>query len=534
MLTGFLLGISARAETNPEPYDRVIIIAVDGAGTAFRKADTPNFDRVFGNGCITYEARATVPTKSAPGWGAMFYGVQGSVHGITNSEAEAFHKYNELYPSIFKLTKEAFPKAKVAAFSNWHAIGWGLIEWDCGVTVYPEKIMVPTKEQMVKRLFAYLDKRSPKMLFVYYGDLDTALHDYGYESKEYMEELTVMDEQIGMLYDEFQRRGLLDNTLILFLTDHGGKGTSHGKDSDDEIRCTFAAAGPRLETDGIIEDMELQDVAAIVLYALGIEQPEIQTARIPKGIFPGVGGGKRKQFDLREKLNYYGSGATDSTEGTEAFSMPDALSEKLVYFQPFESPPKGLSGERQLVPGLFGNALEMKTSYLKTGVKSSTKWKGMTICFWFKDNGEEGDPVFVTDKNWEKGEYKGFAIAKKGDRIQVNIGCGTKYRKEILWNLPEGYKGKWIHCLAVFDQASKEVRLYCDFEYVGKASLLPPKRSGWVTGNVIVAGQDKTGKYRYNMNAEMDDLMIFNQALTEEEIGEIKDAYDPFFRDGEQ
>ena len=52
------------AEKNPAPYDRVIIIAVDGAGASLQEGSTPNFDRIFADGCVTYDARATVPTMS--------------------------------------------------------------------------------------------------------------------------------------------------------------------------------------------------------------------------------------------------------------------------------------------------------------------------------------------------------------------------------------------------------------------------------------------------------------------------------------
>ena len=201
----------------------------------------------------------------------------------------------------------------------------------------------------------------------------------------------------------------------------------------------------------------------------------------------------------------------------------------MVYYQHFDETVKGLSGEKQLSSGLIGNALNLRNSYLKTGLKNSNKWKGMSIGFWFKDEGEDGDPVFAADKNWMNGKYKGFAIAKKGDSIQINIGCGNKFRKDIIWKLPDGYKGKWTHCLAVFDQASKEISLYFNFRCVAKAAALPDKHSGWASGKGIIFGQDTTGKYRYRMNADMDELMVFNQALSPEEVEEIRDIYEPLF-----
>ena len=529
MLFLLLFPFAALAEGNSSPYERVIIFGMDGAGTMIRQGNTPNFDRIFISGSITYEALASVPTLSAQGWGSAFYGVPGPVHGETNNYAMNVHKFNVLYPSIFRLTREAYPKAKTASFANWPAINWGLIERDCGVFMFPEDRKEPAKEAIVRHVLAYLKKNDPKLLFVYFVDVDDALHLYGYGSDEYFEAMEETDKQIGVVYDALAQNGMLENTLVLFVTDHGGNNEkNHGGSSDQERKVTFAAAGPGVEEHGIIEDMELQDVAAVVLYALGIEQPEIQTGRIPKGIFPGIGGGKRKQtVDLSGTMDHYGNGV--SAAELPELTLPKPLTEKLVYYQSFDGPVKGLSGEKLLSGGLLGNALNLRNSYLKTGLKNSRKWKGMTIGFWFRDDGEDGDPVFAADKNWMSGKNKGFVIAMKGDSIQINIGCGTKFRKDIIWQLPDGYRGKWIHRLAVFDQETKEISLYFNFRCAATAAALPEKHSDWASGKEIILGQDTTGKYQYRMNADMDELMVFNEALTPEEIGEIRDMYEPLF-----
>ena len=519
----------AGAEVNPQPYDRVIIFGLDGAGAKIQEGKTPNFDRIFGDGAITYEARAPLPTVSAPGWGAMLYGVSGIVNGMDNDFAGKFHKSNKLYDSIFKLTKEAYPDAKAASFANWWDLNWGLIERDCGIYLYPDKQIEPLKEDITKKVIDWLEKNDPKLLFVYYGELDEVLHSKGFGSKEYMEEMTKEDEQIGLVYDELQKRGLLENTLILFVTDHGGDKKSHGGGTDGETKITFAAAGPRVEKQGTVEDMEIQDVAAIVLYALGIEQPENQTGRVPKGIFPGVGGSERKASLLTERYSHF-SGIRSAETGWE-LTIPVSMASKVVYYEDFDGEVKGLNGKKELAAGLTGKGLNMRNSFLKTDIKQNAKWPGMSIGFWFRDEGYSssgGDAVFVTDKKWTKGQFKGFMIALFDDAIQVNIGSGQAYRKDLFWNLPPDYRGKWVHCLTVFDQKTQTVRLYCDFVLVAEADMIPNKASNWVPAKEIFVGQDTSGKYSCWMNAEMDDLIIFNEALTPEEIEQIRVGYEPY------
>ena len=515
-----------RAEAKTAPYERVIIFALDGVGTSIEKTDTPNFDRIFSDGCITYNARATVPSVSAPGWGAMLYGVRGEVHGTDNPTAEYYHKSNELYPSVFKLVKDAYPKARTAVFANWHAIPWGLIEWNYnGVDRYPTKQITPTMAQVYKQLDNYLSKRKPKLLMIYSQDADIALHAFGYETKEFTEALKTADAEMGEVYDKLEKKGLLKNALVLFTTDHGGVGTSHGGGSEEEIRCTFAAAGPGVEKHGQIEDMELQDVAAVILYALGVEQPETMTARVPRGIFPGVGGGDRKQSRIPEAMKRYGK----PPSGTEApaLNFSEPLADKLVYYEGFDGDEvKGLNDPAGITEGYFGKGLKLKGSYVETGIKDEAKWPGLTIGFWFNDTeASEGDPVFIADKDWKSGRNKGFVIAKDGDRILINIGNGNKFRKDMTWILPKGYKNKWVHCLVTFDQRSQTAGLYCDFEYVGSAELLPTKHSFWTSRMNMIIGQDTTKKYSAQMDAKVDEVMIFREALTEEEIMELQARY---------
>ena len=546
---GFAAVSSAEPERIAEPYDRVIIFGMDDVGGLPETVSMPNFRRIFAGGRITYTAQSTV-TISAPGWGAMFYGVDAMDHATANIDAEARHKSNELYTSFFKVVKDAYPEEKVASFANWTAINWGLIDWDCGVDIVPGGSRGISTDEMETKLLEYLETEKPKLLFVYYDEPDAAVHRFGWASKEHLDTIEAIDAKIGRLYDELGKKGLLENALVIFATDHGAQGIKHGGNSPAERNCTFAVTGPRLETEGAVGEMDLQDVAAVVLYALDVEKPESMTARVPAGIFPGVGGETRKQSPVPELVDRYGKYGGAAVPQAQ---LSRELQDKLVYYQNFDGEKvRGLAGKRELAEGPVGKALILDRSYLKTNVKSSTKWSGMTVGFWFRDESSKAadrkstDAVFVTDKNWKKGANKGFAIAKLNqpvgkdypypfeDRIQINVGDGKKFRKDILWALPKGYERKWIHCLAVFDPETREVRLYIDFALAGKAQMLPERHRDWVTGKGIMAGQDVTGKYSDWGEGRMDELMIFSQALTEEDVAALRDAYDRAFAAAEQ
>lgn len=287
-----LLVCAAGAEgQETAPYARVIWIGVDGVGNFFQRTETPNFDRIFGEGKITWNARAPEPTISAPGWCSMFYGVDSAVHGITNETAETRPFDREDLQSVFRQTLDRYPGEAVGVFATWYAIGYGMVDGrpeDTGLTRYPAGHASAQPEETLEAAVGWIREQEDfRLLFFYLDDTDIAGHAYGYGSPAYLAEITRADGMIGTLYDALAKRGLLENALIILSTDHGGtpEGT-HGGGTDVETRCVFAARGAGLApAEERIGYMELKDIAAIVRHALGLERPAFSDAEIPEGLF---------------------------------------------------------------------------------------------------------------------------------------------------------------------------------------------------------------------------------------------------------
>ena len=56
-------------------HSHIIVVGIDGAGSFIKDADTPNFDRIFANGAVTYNALSSNPAISAECWGSILLGV---------------------------------------------------------------------------------------------------------------------------------------------------------------------------------------------------------------------------------------------------------------------------------------------------------------------------------------------------------------------------------------------------------------------------------------------------------------------------
>lgn len=98
--------------------------------------------------------------------------------------------------------------------------------------------------------------------------------------------LAYLDREIGRLFDELDRRGVLDETLVILTSDHGEELGEHGLVGhgrslyDQETRVPLLMFLPRGARGGetVAEAVSLRDVPATVLDVLGLESSD----------FPGV------------------------------------------------------------------------------------------------------------------------------------------------------------------------------------------------------------------------------------------------------
>jgi len=270
-------------------YDYVFIIGVDAAGGFFDRCDTPNFDRIFNGSTYTGEGISEAITISAENWGAILTGVACDVHGFTNDYIAANQRGSDsLNGTIYRYAKEKLPDADFVSFCNWAAISNGIIENDLGVNNIHYSSDAEVTDAFVKYFKA---GNKPAITFVQLDEVDGAAHKYGGQSEKFFKALEKADTYIGKMYDAVCDAGLMRNGLFIVVSDHGVvKGGGHGdaspeETSEDEKAVTIAVAGKTVMKNGDISGTRNRDVAAIALYALGIDIPEHMTATVPDNLF---------------------------------------------------------------------------------------------------------------------------------------------------------------------------------------------------------------------------------------------------------
>ena len=257
---------------------RAFIIGLDGAlGRSVREAHTPNIDALFSDGVVTYSAQTVLPSASFEAWGAMFHGVGPEKHKLGGSNP---CPEDTPWPSFMKVMRQERPDAKSAAFSSWEPINSQIIEQSCGC----HSVSKPDPE-LVADAAGFIRSTPPDLFFMQLDDIDGAGHSYGYDTNPYLEQITKTDKLVGLIVDAIKDAGIFKESLIILLSDHGGKDKSHGDDHPDCMTIFWACRGPGIVQGGAVGEMNIMDTAPVVADALGLTCPTGWDARLPAGIF---------------------------------------------------------------------------------------------------------------------------------------------------------------------------------------------------------------------------------------------------------
>lgn len=507
-------------------YKHVIIIGVDGAGAFFNTTETPNIDEIFKNGAVTYDAVTENPSISAQCWGSLLHGVKCNYHGLTNAiVANTPYPTDSQFPSFFKVVRENDADARLGSFTHWNPINIGIVE-DC---IDVHKVGGISDAEITTAVCDYVKKELPKLVFVQFDDVDAAGHASGYGNEAHLQKITEIDGHIAKIYDAYKSSGILDDTLFIVTADHGGNGNSHGGTTDAETKIMFAAAGKTVKS-GIISDMEIRDTASIVLHAFGYTQPETWTSRVPSGLFDGVTAGERPVYVNKDSDRYHESVPTPE-KGDDGY-ISNYVSKAPEIYLTFDGDIKDRfgaettqGGKLYYIDGYFGKAVSLDDGYI-TLKNKKLGTDSFSVSLWVHTEGVVEDPLLLSNKNWQSGRNKGFALTiRNTNMLRFNYADGVN-RVDCDAVLPNDYKDGWVNVILVVDRQNNTIRLCCDFG-TQSTVVIPDilKNVSLDAFSDINIGQDGTGKYGYSMPASIDELMIFDYALTRDDIGKLADYY---------
>lgn len=517
-----------------ENYKHVVVIGVDGAGAYFKDAKTPFIDNIFADGALTYKMLTSNPTISAQCWGSLLHGVTPVFHKLTNSVVEN-NEYDpeSLFPSFFRVIRENDPDANLASFSHWNPINVGIVEEGIGV----HKVGGLSDAKLAEEIVKYVQENAPTALFVQFDEADSTGHSEGYGTKKHFDKITEIDSYIGRIFNAYQNKGILDETLFLVTADHGGNGTSHGGLSDTEKYVMFAARGKNVEK-GEIQDIEIRDTAAIVLYALGYDIPETWTGRVPSGLFKGVTAIERPVYVNKDSARYHETEPTPQ-KGSKDYITNFIDASKLLTYLPFDGDTTDIcggditeNGKLYFIDGYYGKGVSLDDGHVSINNYAPGN-KSFTVSMWLKAEENSGDPSVLSNKDWAKGANKGWILSlRNGKDLRFNAGNGSS-RMDADGVLPKDFNEGWMHVLLIVDREGGNVHISYDFGTLITTPIPAAlKNSSFDAFDSLNLGQDGTGVYDLSLPATMDEFMIFDGALTADEIASLASYYHKTVKSG--
>lgn len=283
--TALILICSACSESSDQPQRKtrhVILIGSDGLGAyAFEKARIPNIRKLMNGGSYSLQARSVLPSSSAVNWASMLMGSGPELHGFTEwgSKTPELPSRNigseGIYPSIFSLVDEQLPGEKMGVSYTWGGIGYlfekNLVDLDHNGS---------SDEETADKAIDFITTQLPALTFVHFSQPDGAGHSIGHDTPEYYAAIEEIDRQIGRILDALESSGMMDETVIILSSDHGGVGKGHGGKTLLEVEIPWIIYGKNIPAKGkLASSIVTYDTGATMAWLLGLAQPQFWTGR---------------------------------------------------------------------------------------------------------------------------------------------------------------------------------------------------------------------------------------------------------------
>lgn len=251
LLTGCAEKPTVASSTEYGHADKCVIIVLDAFSSNYlsQLGTNSNLAKLSKNGACCLTARSTYPTHTCTNHATIMTGVGAGSHGIVgndrlgddgkssvkNIQAEMIQ-----VPTLFEIASEQGKKTAVVSgkdnmvtllsdgldvgVSNKRPLDYlpaaPTIEDDNDNDQYYTYNM-KLADWVFESLFTVLEKEAPDLTLVNIQSTDYIAHRFGPESKEMSKCAKAVDKNLGELYKKMDKAGMLDNTAVIIIADHG-------------------------------------------------------------------------------------------------------------------------------------------------------------------------------------------------------------------------------------------------------------------------------------------------------------------------
>ena len=210
-------------------------MGIDALGWNFpAKTKTPNLDRLAGSGVRAERLVPVFPSKTFPNFYSIATGLHPAHHGIVannmyDPDLDAWFALSDRSAvgdgrwwggePIWVTVEKAGLRAAAYFWPGTEAPIQGIrpTHWKLYDGTVPNRVRV---DQVLEWIDLPADQR-PSLITPYFSDVDDAAHDYGLNSRQVVSALRAVDRAVGRLLKGLEKRGLLEQTNIIVVSDHG-------------------------------------------------------------------------------------------------------------------------------------------------------------------------------------------------------------------------------------------------------------------------------------------------------------------------
>lgn len=275
------------------PPKHVILIGLDGMSANGIKNGVamPNYRSMMKRGSYTLKTRSVLPSSSAANWASIFMGASPELHGFNTWGSQKLDfdsrelTENNLFPDIFYLIRQVKPKAELAHIYEWGGMYY-LADNKSINNIRQASLSGVNIKSAVAPAVEYIKKEKPNFCAIIFDQPDGAGHSDGWESDAYYNMLNHLDNALQAIVDAVEDAGMIDETVFVLVSDHGGTGTGHGGPTLDEMEVPLVFYGKGIKSDfEIPESTMVYDIASTIGYMFGVDQPQVWIGRPIMSIF---------------------------------------------------------------------------------------------------------------------------------------------------------------------------------------------------------------------------------------------------------
>ena len=256
VIIGMMAGCAADTENGPVSTElgqseKVVIMVLDALSSSYlsQLGEKSNLAKIAKDGACTLDARCVYPSQTLTNHTTIMTGVSSGAHGIIGNVRIAEDGITTIknrdpemiqVETIFEIAQAQGKKTAVVSgknnlvrlFASGCDVGTSNIQPLSYLPSAPNLDDAQTNEEYYEMnltladwvfdsLYTVLEKESPDLTLVNVQSTDYIGHRFGPDSKEMQTCLKRVDKALGEFYKKMKKSGMLENTTLIIVADHG-------------------------------------------------------------------------------------------------------------------------------------------------------------------------------------------------------------------------------------------------------------------------------------------------------------------------